>query len=169
MGRSAPDQRRSQQMQAWVCHGPSRVASLPQLTPTIRIVIAHRHEAFRVGLCALLDGESDLQVVGQAADAEEMLSEARRTRTNVIFLGSGLSNDPESHIYKALVYILPSVQIIRLMKDVNAQAFRDAIKAGAQGYLPENPGRGEVIRAIRTVTKGGLFFVLSSPTRPPVY
>lgn len=39
---------------------------------------------------------------------------------------------------------------------------RSPVKAGVQGHLPENAGRIELIRAIRMVAKGGLYFVLSS-------
>lgn len=160
MKRKTPDHSRSQQDKGWICPGPSRTA--PSSVRTIRVVLAHRHQGFRLGLCAQLDGERDLQVVGQADTVDEMLSEARRTRAHAVLMESGLSNGLEPLSYKTLTHILPSVRIISLTKDMHAEAFRNAVKAGVRGFLPENAGRIELIRAIRTVAKGGLYFVLSS-------
>lgn len=160
MKRKTPDHSRSQQDKGWICPGPSRTA--PSSVRTIRVVLAHRHQAFRLGLCALLAGERDLQVVGQADSIDQMLSEVRRTRAQVVVMESGLSNGLEPHTYRTFAHILPSIRIISLTKDMHAEAFRNAVKAGVQGYLPENAGRIELIRAIRTVAKGGLYFVLSS-------
>lgn len=136
-----------------------RLPRMDSLPPTrIRVVIAHRHEVFRVGVRTLLHGERDLEVVGQAHSVGKMLSESRRTRPKVILLEAGLSNGLESHIYRTLVHTFPSVRIIGVIRDRNADTFRHAVKAGVQGYLPENTGRTELIRAIRTVAQGEPYF-----------
>jgi DNA-binding NarL/FixJ family response regulator len=160
MKQKTPDHSQLQQDKGWICPGPSRTD--PSSVRTIRVVLAHRHQAFRLGLCAQLDGERDLQVVGQADTVDEMLSEARRTRAHAVLMESGLSNGLEPLGYKTLTHILPSIRIISLAKEMNAEAFHNAVKGGVQGYLPENAGRIELIRAIRTVAKGGTYFVLTS-------
>ncbi|MBX3319309.1 MAG: response regulator transcription factor [Nitrospira sp.] len=151
---------RSQQDKGWICPGPSRTA--PSSLRTIRVVIAHDYQAFRRGLCALLDGEQDLRVVSQVDTVDEMLSEARRTRAHAVLMGAGLSHGVGPHSHNTLPHILSSIRIISLTKGMNAEEFSHAVKTGVRGFLPENVGRTELIRAIRTVAKGGLYFVLSS-------
>ncbi len=152
MPRKRQDHRRAHHNTKSSCPIPSNATSLlPQQT---RVFIADAHEVVRVGVCALLEGEQDLDVVGQADNVAAMLSELRRTKPDIILLGSGLSDGSDSDLYKALLHVLPSVRIISLMRDDNAMAFRHAVEAGVQGYLRENTGRMELVRAFRAVAKG---------------
>lgn len=122
-----------------------------------RVLIADRHEVVRAGVRALLEGEQDLEVVGEAHNAETVFSESRRTKPDVILLESGLAGGSEFDIYKILFHVLPSIRIVSLMRDDDIEAFRDAVTAGVQGYLGEKTGRTELIRAIRTVAKGSSY------------
>lgn len=121
---------------------------------SIRVFVAESHEVVRAGMCALLEEAGDLEVVGEADNAEDMFSELRRTKPDVVILKSGLSGGSESDVYKAIFNVLPPVRIISLMRDGEAEAFRNAIEAGAHGYLRENTGRIELLRAVRAVAKG---------------
>jgi DNA-binding NarL/FixJ family response regulator len=134
---------------------PSSIISFP--SHPIRVFIAASYEVVRAGVCKLLEGERDLEVIGTADNAKGMLSESRRITPDVILLESALSGGSEFNIYKTLFNVLPSVRIISLMRDGDTEAFRNAVEAGAQGYLRENTDRIELIRAIRTVAKGSSY------------
>lgn len=123
----------------------------------IRIFIADSHEVFRAGVRALLEGERDLTVVGEADNAEDVFSESRRTQPDMVLLESGLSGSSESEICSALLNVHPSVRIISLMGDNNAAALRRAVEGGVQGYLRKSTCRIELVRAIHTVAKGGSY------------
>ncbi|HEX5544648.1 MAG TPA: response regulator transcription factor [Nitrospira sp.] len=144
--------RREQQNKQWIVPDPISIPVSP--SRPIRVFIADGHEVVRAGVCALLEGEKDLEVVGEADNAGDMLSESRRTKPDVVILQSGLSGGSESDMCKTLCNILPSVRIISLMRDGDAEAFRNAVEGGARGYLQEKTGRIELIRAIRAVAKG---------------
>jgi DNA-binding NarL/FixJ family response regulator len=123
----------------------------------IRVFIADKHEVVRAGVHAFLQGEHDLEVVGEADNADAVLSESRRTKPEVVLLESELSGGSQSDICKRLFEALPSVRIVSLMRDNNDRAFLDAIEAGARGCLQKNVCRIELVRAVRTVAKGGSY------------
>jgi DNA-binding NarL/FixJ family response regulator len=119
------------------------------------VFIADSHEIVRAGIRALLEREPDLNVVGEAETAEDVLCKSRRAKPDVVLLESGLPGSSESEIYKTLRNVLPSVRIISVMSDGDGEAFRNAIEAGAQGFLRKSTDRIELVGAIRTVSKGG--------------
>jgi DNA-binding NarL/FixJ family response regulator len=147
MRRKSRGHRREQQNKKWAFPDPSSITSSP--SHRIRVFIADSQEVVRAGVCKLLEGERDLEIVGEADNAKGVLSESGRTKPDVVLLESGLSGGSEFNIYKTLFNVLPSVRII---------------EAGAQGYLRENTGRIELIRAIRTVANG----MPTSARRPPI-
>ncbi|MBS0181591.1 MAG: response regulator transcription factor [Nitrospira sp.] len=144
--------RGTQESQKWIVHDPSRIRT--SRARPIRVFIADGCEVIRAGVCALLEEERDLEVVGVAGNAEDVLPESQRTKPDVLILKSGLSGGLDFDIYKHLFNVLPAVRIISLMRDGDAEAFRNAVEGGAQGYLWEKAGRMELIRAIRTVATG---------------
>lgn len=152
MRQKSHDHRGEQQNKKWIVPDPS--STNPSPSRPIRVFIADGHEVVRAGVCALLEGERDLEVVGEADNAKDVLSESQRTKPDVILLKSGLSRGSESGFYKTLFNILPLVRIISVMRDGDVEAFRNAVEAGARGYLREKTDRMELIRAIRTVAKG---------------
>ncbi|MDF0676178.1 MAG: response regulator transcription factor [Nitrospira sp.] len=155
MRQKTQNHRRERQNKKWILPGPSSITTSP--SRPIRVFIADGFEVVRAGVRALLEGERDLTVVGEADNAEDVFSGSRRTRPDVVLLESGLSGSSESEFYKTLLKYLPSLRIISLMRDGDAEAFRKAIEAGAQGFLRKSTGRIELVEAIRTVAKGGSY------------
>ncbi|MDF0664864.1 MAG: response regulator transcription factor [Nitrospira sp.] len=147
--------RRARQNKKWIVPASSSIISSP--SRRIRIFLADGCEIVRAGVRALLEGQRDLNVLGAADNAEDVLSQSRRTKPDVVLLESGLSGRSESEFYKTLRQVLPSVRIISLMMDGDAEAFRNAIEAGAQGFLRKSTGRIELVGAIRTVARGGSY------------
>ena len=87
---------RRAQDQKWIVPDPSSIATSP--SQPICVFIADGQEVVRVGVCTLLEGERDLEVIGEADNAEDLLTESRRTKPDVVVLKSGLSGglDPTS-------------------------------------------------------------------------
>lgn len=154
MRRKSLSHRPEQQHKKWIFPDPSRTSSPSR---PIRVFIADGHEVIRAGVCKLLEGERDLEVVGEADNAKGLLSESRRTKPDVVLLEFGLSSGSEFDLYKTLFSVLPSVRIISLTRNGDTEAFRHAVEAGAQGYLRENTDRLDLIQAIRTVAKGSSY------------
>lgn len=155
MRQKTQNRRRERQNKKWIITDPSSITA--SSSRPIRVFIADGYEVVRVGVRALLEGERDLKVVGEADNAEDVLCKSRRAKPDVVLLESGLSGSSESEIYKTLLNVLPSVRIISVMRDSDAEAFRNATEAGAQGFLRKSSGRIELVGAIRTVAKGGSY------------
>lgn len=124
MRRKSRGHRREQQNKKWAFPDPLSITSSP--SHQIRVFIADSHEVVRAGVCKLLEGERDLEIVGEADNAKGVLSESGRTKPDVVLLESGPSVGSEFNIYKTLFNVLPSVRIISLMRDDDTEAFRNA-------------------------------------------
>lgn len=155
MRQKTQNRSRERQNKKWIVPGSSSITS--SRSRQTRVLIADGYEIVRAGVRALLEGERDLTVVGEADNVQDLFSESRRTKPDVVLLEFGLSGSSESEFYKTLLNILPLVRIISLMRDGDAEAFHNAVGAGAQGFLRKNTGRIELVRAIRTVAKGGSY------------
>jgi DNA-binding NarL/FixJ family response regulator len=146
---------RSNQEKACAASRSSVVEASPR--HPIRVFIADRHEVIRAGVHAFLQEEHDLEVVGEADNADAVLSESRRVKPDVVLLEFGLSGGSEADICKGLFDALPSVRIISLMGNDNDTVFLTVVEAGAQGCLQKDVCRTELVRAIRIVGKGGSY------------
>jgi DNA-binding NarL/FixJ family response regulator len=120
----------------------------------IRILVVDDHQLIRVGIATLVLPESDMQVVGEAANGREAIAKFRECSPDVTLMDIQM---PEMSGFDALVAIrdeFPGARIIVLTTyagDVQAQG---AIKAGAQGYLLKNLLHKELLQTIREVHSG---------------
>ena len=78
MRRKSRDHRREQQNKKLTLPDPSSITS--SSSRPIRVFIADSHEVVRAGVCKLLEGERDLEVIGEAGNAKGVLSESPRTK-----------------------------------------------------------------------------------------
>jgi DNA-binding NarL/FixJ family response regulator len=121
---------------------------------TIRVVLADDHVVVRTGLRAMLDGEPDIQIVGEAANGAEVVSLSSRVDPDVVLMDLRM---PEVDGVTAIEKIRerhPSVHVLVLTTyDTDADILR-AVEAGATGYLLKDATRDEVLYAIRSAAVG---------------
>lgn len=146
-----PDSRPVSRSKKWVSQ-KADVVSPPRRY--IRVFVAESHEIFNAGFKAVISGERDLEVVGDTHSTDELISEARRSRPDVVVLESRMAGESDAETCQKLFAVLPSIRIIIVGSDDGADAFHNALEIGVQGFLGKNSGRSEVIQAIRTVVKG---------------
>jgi two-component system, NarL family, response regulator DevR len=125
--------------------------------PRFRIFIADKHEIVRAGLRTIVAGEPDLDVAGEAGSAETMLADARRIQPDVIVFGGWSVGTSDIDLCKGLFHALPSIRILLIGSGHGVSSFRQALESGAQGFLMDNAGREEIVRAIRTVAQGTFY------------
>ncbi|RME84462.1 MAG: DNA-binding response regulator [Caldilineae bacterium] len=132
------------------------------MTPTrpTRILIADDHPVFRFGLRTLLQGEPDMEVVGEATTGSEAVDMAVELRPDVVLMDL---NMPEINGIEATRRILAenpdiAVLVITMFDDDTVFA---AMRAGARGYLLKGAEGEETLRAVRAVAHGEAIF---SPT-----
>lgn len=120
---------------------------------SIRLLIADDHEVVRQGLTSLL-AETDIEVVGEATSADEVVARARELQPDVVLLDIRMG---ESDGLKALEQFRqeqPKLPILVLSMYDNPTYTARAVALGANGYLLKGCTRDELIDAIHLVAEG---------------
>lgn len=124
------------------------------LRSKIRILIADDHPIVREGLRALIKAESQMEVVGEAANGLDVVGKAQALNPDLILLDMVM---PGQSGLAAIVQIkqhLPEVNLLILTGFDEDEMVVPAIRAGALGYILKDAPPREVIQAIRTVYRG---------------
>jgi len=120
----------------------------------IRVLIVDDHALFRRGLQMVLEGETDIYVVGEASDGHEAIERAERTTPDVVLMDVRMPKRSGIEATRAIKDVLPSTKILMLtISDEEADLY-EAIKAGASGYLLKEISIEEVANAVRAVQQG---------------
>lgn len=124
----------------------------------IRIIIADDHRIIRVGLIGLLERENDLQVVGQADDAIQLLDLLKTTSADVILMDIDMGKTSGIDATKEVKRLYPEIEVLALTMHEEQHSIIAMLEAGAKGYLLKDAGREELLTAIHTVYKGDSYF-----------
>lgn len=120
----------------------------------IRVLAVDDHPVFRQGIAALIGGQADMTLVGEASNGREAIQQFRTQRPDVTLMDLQM---PDMNGLDATIAIrteFPQARIIVLTTYTgDAQVFR-ALKAGAQGYLLKNLLHKELLETIRAVYSG---------------
>jgi two-component system response regulator NreC len=123
----------------------------------IRILIADDHGVLRAGLRALLSAESDLKVVGEAADGDEVLRLASEINPELVLMDISMPGSGGIEATRHLKEMLPEVHVLILTVHEDESLLQEAIQAGAAGYIVKRAVESELIDAIRAVCRGDLY------------
>lgn len=120
----------------------------------IRILIVDDHEIAREGLRTLLEEERDIELVGEAASGREALNLTARLSPEVILLDMVMPNMDGIETIRQLRAAGSTAAIIVLSTFAENHMVRDAVEAGALGYLLKDVSRSELLRAIEGAKNG---------------
>lgn len=124
---------------------------------SIRILIADDHGVLRAGLRAILEEEPDLQVVGEAADGQEALHLAGKYGPDLVLLDIGMPGMDGIEVTRRLARISPQTRVLILSVYEDGSLLREAIQAGASGYIVKRAVEDELISAIQAVSRGDMY------------
>ena len=119
-----------------------------------RILLVDDHPIVRHGIKQVLSGAFDPAIVGEAANAEEGLSEARSTEWDVMVLDLTLPGASGLDLLKDLKREQPTLPVLVLSMHPAEQFARRALNAGALGYLTKDSGPNELVKAVGEVMAG---------------
>ena len=123
----------------------------------IRVLLADDHTVVRDGLRALLEHESDMTVVGEAADGRECIRLAETAAPDVVVMDLAMPNMNGMEATRRLLAANSAVGVVILSMHQDESYVLGSLKAGAKGYLLKDSARGEVVQAIRAVSQGRSF------------
>jgi two-component system, NarL family, response regulator NreC len=124
----------------------------------IRILLADDHTVMRSGLRALLERQSDFQVVGEAADGREAVDLALKLAPNVVVIDVAMPRLNGLDATQQITAKNSAIAVVVLSMHSDEGYIARALKAGARGYLLKDSAEADLIAAIRAVHEGKAFF-----------
>ncbi|MCK4316177.1 MAG: response regulator transcription factor [Anaerolineae bacterium] len=120
----------------------------------IRIVIIDDHEIVRRGISAILQGDHEFQVVGEAADGKEALRIVRETQPDVALVDVRLPEISGIELCYRIQSEAPQTQVLILTSYLDGNVVRECIRAGAKGYVLKDVVSTDLRRSIRELMRG---------------
>jgi two-component system response regulator NreC len=123
-------------------------------TPPIRVVIADDHAVVRRGLRQVLDAEDGFEVVAEAGDLESARRYVRGHHPNVLVLDLNLPEGLSLDAIPSIRQECPGTQIVVLTMQNEPAYARQALSAGALGYVLKEAAESELVEAVRRASFG---------------
>jgi DNA-binding NarL/FixJ family response regulator len=120
----------------------------------IRILLADDHEVVRRGLKLLLESEPDLRVTSEAGDGPSAVRQAVRDEVDVAVLDLSMPGMSGLQATREIARLRPSVRVIILSMHSNESYLREAMRAGASGYVLKSDGGHSLVAACRAAARG---------------
>jgi two-component system, NarL family, nitrate/nitrite response regulator NarL len=139
------------------------------ITDTVRLLLVDDHPLVRDGLRARLESVPGLRVVAEAGSADEALEAAARAAPDLVIMDIGLRGASGIDATARLRAAFPGLRVLVLSMFDNAEYVREALRAGAGGYVLKDSPAEEIVAAIRAVMAGANFLspsLAAPPARP---
>ena len=119
-----------------------------------KILLVEDHEAVREGITLLLQSQPDFQIVGDVATPPHAYELADRVQPDVAVVSQDLSGVNGAAIARELVRRRPRLRAVMFATRTDEDAVREALAAGASGYVLRRQPSAQLFDAIREVTQG---------------
>jgi two-component system response regulator NreC len=120
----------------------------------ITIVLADDHEIVRAGLRMLLDAEEGFEVVAETGDVATTATRVAELNPRVLVLDLNMPGGPSIPAIPALLSGAPGTRIVILTMTNDADVAREALRAGATGFVLKESSQAELIQAVRLAAEG---------------
>ena len=123
---------------------------------TVRVLIADDQSIVRAGLATILDGQPDIEVVGQAADGREAVALARRLRPDVCLLDIRMPHLDGIEATRLLAGpdVEDPIAVVVITTFDTDEYVHGALKAGARGFLLKGAAPDQLVQAIHAAVNG---------------
>jgi two-component system, NarL family, response regulator NreC len=123
-------------------------------TDPIRLILADDHAVVRSGLRMLLDRESDFEVVAEASNIEDARRYVRGHHPKVLVLDLNMPGGSSLQAIPAIREESPDTEIVVLTMQQEPAFAREALRAGALGYVLKEAADDELVQAVRLAAAG---------------
>jgi DNA-binding NarL/FixJ family response regulator len=124
---------------------------------SIRILVVDDHPVVRSGLKLLLEAQEDIEVVGEAGNAQEALLRAKLLQPDILLLDVTMPGRSGIDVAREAPEVAPDAKVVMLSMQDEPSYVREAFAAGAHGYVLKEAADAELVRAVREVAGGGRY------------
>jgi DNA-binding NarL/FixJ family response regulator len=124
----------------------------------LRILIVDDHEVVRRGLCSLLQSHEGWEICGEATDGREAVEKAKQLKPDVVVLDVGMPNLNGLAATRQLAQQDPRCKIIVLTITDSDQVIREALDAGARGFVLKSDAARDLVTAVEALQRNRMFF-----------
>ena len=125
---------------------------------SLRILLADDHTLVREGLRKIIEAQPGWEVVGEAADGRQAVSQALELKPDLVVLDLAMPQLSGIDATQQIVRRLPSTRVLVLSMHADEVYVTRALKAGAHGYLLKDSAGTDLLRAITALTQHKSFF-----------
>lgn len=122
-----------------------------------RLLLVDDHAVVRTGLRMLLEGESDMEIVGEAENASEGLNQISQLDPDVVLMDIGLPDMSGIDATRKIKQLAPETAVVALTIHEDEEYFFQMLDAGASGYVPKRAAPEELLSAIRIAAQGEVY------------
>jgi two-component system response regulator NreC len=124
---------------------------------SIRVVIVDDHAILRSGLRRVLEAEPDIEVVGEAENADRAVFETLQSKPDVVVMDVVMPGKSGIEGMPAVLQAAPEAKVLVLSMQDEPRYVREAFENGASGYVLKEAADAELVAAIREVAQGGRY------------
>ena len=124
----------------------------------IKVILIDDHQIVRDGIKALLSGNENIDIIGEAKDAYALFEILKTQIPDVVLLDISLPSMSGIEVSKILTADFPQIKILMLSMYTSEDFIFNALKSGIHGYLPKNTTQKELLEAIDSVNNGKEYF-----------
>jgi len=122
-----------------------------------RVLITDDHAIVRTGLRTLLTADPSMELVGEASGGHEAIQLVEQTQPDVLLLDLSMPDLDGIEVTRAVKSSFPEVRVLVLTIHEDQGLMREAIRAGASGYILKRAAESELISAIHVLMRGDMY------------
>jgi len=125
---------------------------------SIRLLIADDHAFYREGVRTMLLGLLDMEVIGEAANGDEIIAQAESLRPDVILMDIKMPGTNGIEATRRILRGSPHIKVLVVTMFEDDDSVFAAMRAGSRGYLLKDADQDELVRAVKAVYRGEAIF-----------
>lgn len=125
--------------------------------PDIKLLLVDDHQVVRTGLRMLLEGQPDMEIIGEAESGLNALEKASQLSPDVIVMDITLPDISGIEATRRIKEQYPDISVIALTIHEDEQYFFEMLQAGASGYVPKRAAPEDLITSIRAAFAGEIY------------
>ena len=126
----------------------------PPVHATVRVLVVDSHAVTRAGLHRLLESYDGIQVVGEAADGVQAVSETLELGPQVVLMDSHLPNGQSMEALRQIKQLNADTRVLLLSAQDREEYLYETLRTGADGYVLKDIAPDELVQAVRAVARG---------------